>query len=515
MIIRTPFLYEFVVSESSGTCNLIDIGLVDTSCDLATSSAFTTAWANCEGQTECTITIEDDFFNTSSSSCSSQISSNNVYMKVYCNDDDLQIGRNDYVSKRTIAIVLASLDAAIIVIYVIMVLSLKRSIHKATRNVLRYSYSPKLFTIAITNLPSLTHDELYHRLWKYINNRMNDEQTSKHYGIVDIQLATSSKILDLQVHIADMAHKKSNMVKDFISEFFPSMDTHKLSYSGVCELMFKLQQPNPKVTPKILRKAEKQFKMIQKLHHTKRRLVDEMNIKFNSQTNRVYAAFVTFETMQGRDIAVEKIGHTSMARFLDSAFGCCKKRTSEKYFEGKLLKAVYADDPSNVLWSNLEKSKFEKFSRRFVSLAITVALFVATAIILVISTNYKTEFYKKYPTIDCTGKSPTMAEVSIDYNLGDLATGLLQCYCEADITNRLNDVFADSNGDKLCLTWLQDKALTYTLTLAIVFGVLCINYIMQYLYSRLSKFEKHKSLTEQLGSRVMKVFIAQFLNTVI
>ena len=213
-------------------------------------------------------------------------------------------------------------------------------------------------------------------------------------------------------------------------------------------------------------------------------------------------------------IAISTLGHTSLSRFFNSLFRCCINRKSKKFFEGKLLKVSPAEDPNNVIWENLDTAKIEVFFRRLVSLLFTLVLFLGTSLIVIASTNAKTDFAAKYPTIDCTSLNPTVSEVSEDYNKGTLQKGLLQCYCLENFFERINTEFPDSDNATLCLTYFGDRVLTYSLTFAIVFGVIIINYIVQYLFNALSQFEKHKTLTEQIGSRVLKVFIGQFINTV-
>lgn len=106
-----------------------------------------------------------------------------------------------------------------------------------------------------------------------------------------------------------------------------------------------------------------------------------------------------------------------------------------------------------------------------------------------------------------------MAEAADDYNLGQYQTGLLGCYCSKDIFSRINDVFTSVNNEKLCYQWFMDKLTEMTITFAIVFGVLVVNYGIQFIFQALSKFEKHSTLNKQISQRVLKTFVAQFLNT--
>ena len=146
-------------------------------------------------------------------------------------------------------------------------------------------------------------------------------------------------------------------------------------------------------------------------------------------------------------------------------------------------------------------------------MTILILILITAGGILLVSTYYKNYFKSEYPTIDCTGLDPTKAQVSADYSQGSLQTGLLECYCSQDIIGRLNDVFPASDDDKLCQTWFKDKVTMLSITFAIVFGVIIINFAIQFIFQGLSKFEKHSTLNKQLAQRVLKTFVAQFLNT--
>jgi hypothetical protein len=79
---------------------------------------------------------------------------NNIYVGAYCSGNTIQIGGSAYVSKKTIAIVVATVDAAIILVYAFMIHFLKYSQKAAVKNVLKNAYAASLYTLNITNLPN-------------------------------------------------------------------------------------------------------------------------------------------------------------------------------------------------------------------------------------------------------------------------------------------------------------------------------------------------------------------------
>jgi len=90
--------------------------------------------------------------------------------------------------------------------------------------------------------------------------------------------------------------------------------------------------------------------------------------------------------------------------------------------------------------------------------------------------------------------------------LGVNGVGKLECYCrQFSLTNSF---------DYPCRDWAVDRLVMTALPFVIVFVVLIINVILQYVFKFLSSFEKHRSASSEIVSKIMKIFVAQALNTV-
>lgn len=101
-----------------------------------------------------------------------------------------------------------------------------------------------------------------------------------------------------------------------------------------------------------------------------------------------------------------------------------------------------------------------------------------------------------------------------DYLKGAGSRGYLECYCRADTIHTADDVFVvNGKNERLCAKWLTEKSLSIGLPFAIVVAIIFINTVMLNIFKMLARFEKHRSITKELSSRVLKVFIGQFLNT--
>ena len=94
----------------------------------------------------------------------------------------------------------------------------------------------------------------------------------------------------------------------------------------------------------------------------------------------------------------------------------------------------------------------------------------------------------------------------MDTNAGINSLGLLECYCRYDFGRALQD--------GLCKSWVLAHLRSNALPFVIVIAIIVTNYILQYVFMFLSAFEKHRSSTSESVSRILKIFVAQGLNTV-
>lgn len=101
----------------------------------------------------------------------------------------------------------------------------------------------------------------------------------------------------------------------------------------------------------------------------------------------------------------------------------------------------------------------------------------------------------------------TKEDAEKDEDLGEKAQGLTECYCRADVSRQFKE--------QICIDWAFNRYLTKALPFIIVFAIIITNMIMQFVFKALAAFEKHFSVTSELFSRTIKIFIAQFLNTAI
>ena len=97
------------------------------------------------------------------------------------------------------------------------------------------------------------------------------------------------------------------------------------------------------------------------------------------------------------------------------------------------------------------------------------------------------EILAEYPNIDCSiYPDVTKTEVQIDY-VSNTKVGLLECYCKADLPNRLNEYFTITRGTnvedlQLCQSWFQKDLFMNLLPVLNVMAIVFLNMVMQTLF---------------------------------
>lgn len=87
--------------------------------------------------------------------------------------------------------------------------------------------------------------------------------------------------------------------------------------------------------------------------------------------------------------------------------------------------------------------------------------------------------------------------------------GFVDCYCRNHLLGTLNDYYNTNAGPtRLCLNYAFNRSLVMLYPALIAFVIVIINMVMVFIFRLLSEFEKHKLFSQELASRVLKVFIA-------
>mmetsp|Transcript_9202 Transcript_9202/g.10359 ORF Transcript_9202/g.10359 Transcript_9202/m.10359 type:complete len:1049 (-) Transcript_9202:179-3325(-) len=498
---------EWGVSLDSGTegltCDLYSLFSWDpTGCKNANTTAIQNEYSKCWGKKSCSFNVTEDMWDTSS--CPG-IRSSQLYFNAYCTGGTVQLPGGKRILLTTATFVISCCDAALSVFFLWMIISLSISEDKAIRNLRKKSLTSGIFTVEVMNLPRKANaEELRGALWDHFEKAVNarNAKPGDFIEVVDVQFAQTHTLMVKEEQLGTLTKKRKGLLRKFVTKFSAEKDIESLDTAAV----FPIAEKNKKARP-MAKKVEKLNKRIEK---TRNKIEHEK--KFPSK--KILSAFITFEKILARNRALVNL---SSSPFEQCCYRCCCCCYSESFqiFKGKFLKVREAPDAQNVLWQNLSISTLSKVLRRLLSFSITVILWVATFVVIILIKHEQEKLGDNVrPTIDCSGFSATAAQVAADAALGSAAKGYVECYCRDNTLSKVNQVFnVNGSQEKLCQQWLTNKSLVMGLPFVIAFGIVFINIILKKVYELLSSFEGHRNVTKALSSKIIKIFVSQFLNT--
>ncbi|CAI2383860.1 unnamed protein product [Moneuplotes crassus] len=180
-----------------------------------------------------------------------------------------------------------------------------------------------------------------------------------------------------------------------------------------------------------------------------------------------------------------------------------KLRQDEKEkIKGKYkAKVIQADEPSNILWENLEVSYLESFLRSLVVILIVIVLLVGTLCAV-----YGLRVYQeKIPVVTACEQYDNLTLGTVDHNNKDA----LDCVCQM---KGLVTIIFTSSIRKDCQEYMENEIFRYLVNIAVALLVSVINILIKICFNVLSKFERYKAVTHLNGAIMRKTFISTFIN---
>ena len=274
------------------------------------------------------------------------------------------------------------------------------------------------------------------------------------------------------------------------------------------------------------------------------------------ETKRPVKAFVTFNTEEAYvrcRRAFPMLGAWGLARqshevrlldYNDNMSFC--------FGAGYRLRVTPAVTPGDVKWENMGQSGVEKFIRRSLSnLVIFVFLICSSAGIYAAQAtseyyselypgcnydylNYRYDHYTNLTFFPGDDETLTAYDVALDYkwhhyNQTSGGLGLLDCMCDKIFFNEGYNyawdyefiaVKAGPGGEDVagephtyCQEYFRGGSIAWGAKIGAVFLVTAVNLILESLSNFLGKIEARSTLSEDLRSKVLKLFGATFVNT--
>lgn len=314
----------------------------------------------------------------------------------------------------------------------------------------------------------------------------------------------------------------------------------------VCEYRLQIQRYQKKISFGTISQRKKD-NYIQKMNVLKRKAVLENNLAKeklglkkeemidyqNMADKKILKAFVSFEdsesTTKIRKIINDAYSQNSLGR-------CCFRKIvpGELLFRKKhKIRAKQPDNPSNINWANLEKSRLNVCWKVLISfLIIVLVLFVAMILNLLLqsfNTNYKksneikqgvcTSLVSDAEMKDLFEKNQDFINLSVltEEQTNSLAqdnyTEINNCYCGQ--YNYLQIISDQDNKYKYCEKIILTMISTVGMSIGTGVFISVINFVLVIVISNLILWIPFKSLSSQIAVQIVYITMALFINTTV
>ncbi|CAD8090541.1 unnamed protein product [Paramecium sonneborni] len=491
------FVLGFIQEDrNSIPCTQYDPSQAITNC--TNLNAFAEIQNQCIGYQSCEFIIKESLFDN----CPNMHKDHIVYAYSFCQDSEFSIGSIS-IKNNTVSIICAYIDLAIILISTIFLFTLERQEQETMKNVNESEVFVENFSLEFQNLPECSDPrELFQKLIEIELQLAKKFPQISSFHIVDIQFSKGNKSVLIGEERAQTIKKRNNLVRRFENKFKVSVVTsmdlkQNLATAVLTQTLSQLQQKD---------NAQELIGEIEKLEN---QISDYDNqIQEPEELNEIIKyAWITFETIEQRNMAF----FVYQQDYLRDLFSCCGCNEILK-IDNAIIKAQPAPPPDDINWMNLQYSTIELIARRTLSFMLTFVLMIFTIAAIIFLKLKQLDYQSNYPEPNCTMYSKiTENDVIDDQQKKNFKQGLLECYCKEDFLNRINMTF--SNGEQLCQQWFNDYVKIVGWPFLIVIVIIFINQVIQLIFTKFAEFEAHRSKSKQLSSRLLKVFIVQYINT--
>lgn len=188
---------------------------------------------------------------------------------------------------------------------------------------------------------------------------------------------------------------------------------------------------------------------------------------------------------------------------------------------------LHIDEPSNINWQNLTFHPCKRFMRHIISFLFALILIIASFAVVVYGKYAQTTYADSYSSnVDCNFVPDYSSYLDIlSFNATNNDTQItntkVNCYClnksETIGLFSLQSFSVKVNNDEVypCNDWFNQYWKSQSLSIGIILVIPFINSIIIVIQVIITKFERNKTLTDDLTSNMYKCFVTQFLNTAV
>lgn len=250
------------------------------------------------------------------------------------------------------------------------------------------------------------------------------------------------------------------------------------------------------------------------------RVIDDIQRDARQSAVRVY---VTFADREGFNRAMDQYA-TSSRLF----------QPQRLRLGGHRLLIRQAPDPSSIIWENLEYSRCNRCLRGAITGIASLVLIAISAMVLFAVEDAKRGALQSEEGLQCSALSGDVLnksavvvdELSTRFNATVGQSGRLACYCDAVASEagvgaaravRFDDTGLDASGRGdspfWCVEWANDRLVAQMMTSLLAFTVVGVNLLLRALVNLMVPFERPHTRSEDMLSRMRKLFWVQLINT--
>ncbi|EAR99808.2 transmembrane protein, putative (macronuclear) [Tetrahymena thermophila SB210] len=477
----------------------------------------------CQNQPQCNIDY-NEFIQTAfqkTDECTEMLKTFQIFISLPCRNSYMNIGSLQ-ISKFSLSIFIVMVDTVIFFIFLIAVYSMKKSNKKISDQITINNCMAENFTILIKNLPDIQQDQLVSKLWEHLQNYLDYKSKQKNQDqikIIDIKLGLKFTQIKYQKKICKLSKHIEKHIFKFVKKY--DKENCKLKFEqnvtinhlrAIYELIEDL---------KLKSKANIDLQKIIKLKAD----IQELKMKdfdMSQQKNGINFAWVTFETMDQKQRAFRFLSRSIITVYFYKIYYAIRNLFSKNqdfnshkiHFCQKVLVIEKTVTPDSINWKNLYYSFTNRFFRQLFSFIVSIIILVGSFVAIGIIKSLPKFLTIQYPSVNCnTSQFQAITKEDIEHISQDTSDYdrlvLIECFCWL----KNYQYHLQSSLYSICNDWYQNYLSKLFLPIGIVIVLFIVNFVIQKILSKLSKFEKEKFLNNQMNSTINKIFLVSFINT--
>lgn len=492
---------------------------------------------NCSEKSICNVSLATSELKKK---CNLNYENKNLYLSYMCFDKYIEIG-NYKLDRNILAYVISSIDALgiiIILVTIIIILCdysrLEKIYSQNNKFINEYTVNIKNLNIEYANIDDeieslITHfDNLIKTSFKkflrnFDRNSCNNSNSNNSNNYSEEAMFYNGS---LSINTSDLSYKTyiyeinfPYMTKDKLTAIVKRENLIKEYISLKTKLDLYLLERN-------LYNDDKKIERLEKgINNVKNKIIsvqNDLKRNDNQHIEKINDIFITFFHTKFAKYIFNSYNKSKFTRFW-YFFCCSQKRIKKFYYKDQWLKIEKnPDNPSNINWQNMIIGTYDKIFLKFLSVVLSIFLILISFGIVITGKYFQELLDKEFDNnVDCKFIDYDINSVRVEFftqNIPKRNRLKTFCFCREKLTEigifKLYDfTFPENQNVFPCKDWLMAFIQYNFINYGIIFSIPILNALITYLLTKLTNYEKNKSLTEDKSSNMIKIFIGQFINT--